>query len=114
MNSRIWPLVATRIRHRLLLGVALSFLIPMAIGFVAKTFHQPGLDGDADKTARMIDFMTWGAIGFGLTTVGTTLLGVLIVASMKGPPRSADSFTAGDPAADDGRDPPAAAPQARP
>jgi hypothetical protein len=90
----IWARVTGTIRRRLLLGVALAVLVPVAVAWIVKAGIQPGLHDHADKVERMIDYITLGAIGFGLSTVATSLLGVLIVASMKGPRERADDYAA--------------------
>ncbi len=79
-------------RQRLLLGIAFSVLIPAALDLIAKAFVQPGLHDNAAKLSQMIDFMALGAVGFGLTAVGTVFVGVMIVAAMKGPGYVADAY----------------------
>lgn len=96
--GHVWRLVTGGTKKRLLLGVLASFAVPAGTGWVAKTFVQPGIHQDPERTARIIDYMTLGAIGFGLTMVFTTMMGVLIIASMKGPACTGDGFEAGDPA----------------
>ena len=92
MSGRILHRITASTRHRLLLGIAFSILVPAVIDVVAKAFIQPGLHDNAAKLAQMIDYMALGAVGFGLSTVATAFFGVMIVASMKGPGYVADGY----------------------
>ena len=94
MAARIWPQVTTMVRRQLALGAVLGVLVPIAIAEVVKSGLQPGLHDQAAKLAQMVDFVALGAIFFALSMVATVLLGVLIVASMKGPRHVADGYAA--------------------
>jgi uncharacterized membrane protein YedE/YeeE len=86
------------------LGVALAaaLLLPWLAGQWVRTWLQPGLADDVDRTLMRVDFMVLGGILFGLSMFVAYACGCWIVAVMQGPARRGDAFPG---AGDDARDP---------
>jgi hypothetical protein len=81
-------------RRRLLWATLVSLLLPWLLGEFVKTFHQPGLDDQAQRHQMLVDFIVVGGMLFALTMVLTYAIGCWIVAVMHGPRRDGDAFPA--------------------
>lgn len=89
----VWDTWLTRrVRWRLLVFTAASFVLPWAVGEFAKTFYQAGLHGDPVRSQLLIDYIVIGAIVFSLTMVVTYALGAWIHGVMRGPRHDGDRF----------------------
>ena len=92
----MWPGWTTSpTRWRLLWAVLASLTLPWLIGAIAKTFHQPGLDDQAERNQMLIDFLVIGGMLSALTMVLLCAIGCWICAVMNGPRRDGDEFPAG-------------------
>jgi hypothetical protein len=99
MSAR-WAWLTAAVRRRLAWSVAASLVLPWVIGELAKAGMQPGFHPDAERAQMLVDFIVAGACLFGLTMVLTWLIGVWVVAVMRGPRVEGDPFpgaTAGEP-----------------
>jgi hypothetical protein len=89
----MWPGWKTsRVRWQLLWATLASLLLPWLLGEFIKTFHQPGLDDQAERSQMLVDFIVAGSILFALTMVLTYAIGCWISAVMQGPRRFGDAF----------------------
>ncbi|HPO18698.1 MAG TPA: hypothetical protein PLO07_05845 [Rubrivivax sp.] len=92
----MWPgWTTSRARWRLLWALLASLTLPWLAGEMAKTFHQPGLDDDAQRNQMLIDFLVIGGSLWALTMVLLCTFGCWISAVMHGPRRDGDPFPAG-------------------
>jgi hypothetical protein len=92
----MWPGWRTsRTRWHLLWATLAGIALPWGIGELAKSFHQPGLSDDPERSRMLIDFIVAGSILFWLTMVLTYAIGSWISAVMRGPQRQADRFPSG-------------------
>jgi hypothetical protein len=63
----MWPGWKTsRVRWQLLWATLASLLLPWLLGEFIKTFHQPGLDDQAERSQMLVDFIVAGSILFAL------------------------------------------------
>jgi hypothetical protein len=91
----MWPNWKTSpTRWRLLAAALAGLALPWLLGEWAKSFHQPGLVDDADRSQMLIDFIVAGTMLFALTMVLTVAIGCWIAAVMRGPRRDGDAFPA--------------------
>jgi hypothetical protein len=79
----------------LLWATLASLLLPWMLGELVKTFHQPGLDDQPERSRMLVDFIVAGGIVFALTMVLTYAIGCWITAVMRGPRRDGDVFPSG-------------------
>lgn len=92
----MWPNWKTSpTRWRLLWASIASVLLPWLAGEMIKTFYQPGLHDQPQRSQMLIDFIVAGSILFALTMVLTFAIGCWITAVMHGPRRDGDAFPAG-------------------
>jgi uncharacterized membrane protein YedE/YeeE len=92
----MWPDWKTSpTRWRLLWASVASVALPWLLGESVKTFYQPGLDDQPQRSQMLIDFIVLGGMLFGLTMVLTYAIGCWITAVMHGPRRDGDAFPAG-------------------
>lgn len=100
----MWPGWTTSpTRWRLLWALLASLTLPWVVGVMVKTFHQPGLDDQAERNQMLIDFLVIGGSLWALTMVLLCAIGCWISAVMHGPRRDGDPFPAdqGRPHSDD-------------
>lgn len=73
----------------------LPHALPWLLGEFVKSFYQPGLDDQPQRSQMLIDFITLGGLLFGLTMVLIDAIGCRIPAVMHGPRREGDALPAG-------------------
>jgi Sec-independent protein secretion pathway component TatC len=92
----MWPNWKTSpARWQLLWATIASVALPWMLGEFVKTFYQPGLVDQAERSQLLIDFIVAGSMLFALTMVLTYAIGCWITAVMHGPRRDGDAFPAG-------------------
>jgi hypothetical protein len=79
-------------RRRLGWATLSSVLLPWLAGEFAKTFYQPGIADDAQRSVILIDILVVAVIVFSLTMVFTVMWGCIVTAVMKGPKHFGDPF----------------------
>ncbi len=72
-----------------------SVALPWLLGEFVKTFYQPGLDHQPQRSQMLIEFIVLDGMLFGLTMVLTYAIGCWITAVMHGLRRDGDAFPAG-------------------
>lgn len=83
-----------KLRWRLSAALLACLLLPFGLAALAKALAPPGTPGAVARTEMLIDFIATGACLFGLSMVLTWLIGVWVVAVMKGPQYRGDDFPA--------------------
>ena len=92
----MWPgWSSSRTRWWLLWSTLASLVLPWLAGQLAKSFHQPGLDDQAERNQMLIDFLVIGGSLSALAMVLLCAIGCWITAVMHGPRRDGDSFPCG-------------------
>jgi hypothetical protein len=88
-----WPgWLHSRMRWRLASAFAAAIALPWLAGHWARTWLQPGLAEDVDRTLMRVDFMVLGGMLTGLSVVVAYACGCWIVAVMQGPVCRGDAF----------------------
>ena len=85
------------VRNRLAWAAAASIALPWTAGEWIKRWQQTEMSPDPMRGEMMVDFIVAGTIFTALTLVFTVAVGCWVIAVMKGPRFTADSFPVDSP-----------------